>query len=278
MAVTPAPPGTFPLPSTLNRVPPEGARQASYRLVWANLLTAGGYSTVINLLPTFFTGQFSTPQSVYIDNSRCPYTFRITCDQTQYTLEVPGFSVGMYPLIGGQAPQYTCSLDWVDEIGGGYTSPTAVPAGSTRLFILNTPQPYFQHLLFDGISNTSFYSGNAASNQTWALLPQRNTLSQYYVVTSIFLSLFIGAALAATTEFDVNIFDLFSAVPQYSFWRESFLIRAGDVGVVWERNIVPATPWIVRTGGYGPHMVWAQNVTVPFILYYNSTYRLVTIQ
>jgi hypothetical protein len=125
-------------PITLDTVPKEGAKVWSFPIAWGATVPFG--TAQINLLSAFQSGQFTTPQAVYIDNGTCPYQVRLVCQETGLTVRVPPFAQGTYTLIMGNAPVFSAFLDFAPPffVLGGTAS--IITACTTRFYFLNVPR------------------------------------------------------------------------------------------------------------------------------------------
>ena len=127
------------LPVTLGTVPrpAEGSKMCQIPCEWAQVLSQSGndqYLLTINLLQQFNSGQFTTIQSAFIDNSQCQYPVIFTSQGTGQVLFIPAYTQGMYQLIVGPAPIFTAQLDI-----SGASFPIA-DAVTTNIWLLNTLQ------------------------------------------------------------------------------------------------------------------------------------------
>jgi hypothetical protein len=135
----PLPPGLSLLPSTSGVSPVEGSKVGVFPIAWANTTPFG--QSAINLLQQWQSGQFSAPQCVFIDNSTCPFTFTIMCNQTGHIIKVPPFTSGLFPLLSSQSPSYSLQLLFNNlNTLFGIQALTSI---TTTLYFLNTQQsPY----------------------------------------------------------------------------------------------------------------------------------------
>lgn len=136
--------------------------------------TTAGFIDQINLLSQFQTGQFTTCQSVYVDNQTVPEMVTLVCNETGFTVRVPPFAKGIYPLLCSTAPTFTLTLNLCADPDYGY----AYSACTTRLFFFNTQQGYFEDLPnFGGQNYNSYYNNFIFGGASGA--------AQAYVMTSI---------------------------------------------------------------------------------------------
>src|ERR1700733_7963911 len=78
----------------------EGSKGCSLQIYWQNIFNIVPTFPIvatINLLMQYKTGQFTTIQAVWIDNSTVPYPVTLTSLETQQSITVPPFYQGMYP-------------------------------------------------------------------------------------------------------------------------------------------------------------------------------------
>jgi hypothetical protein len=145
------------LPVTQDMLPglKEGSKICSLNVNWAFVISSlpripnQVFAGLINLLQQAQTGNFSTIQSVWIDNSTCPYPVTLVALETTQQIVVPAFHQGMYPIFANTSPvfsltlNYTLDANFAFTIGGIGTVPSTTQY-TTRLIFLNTPQRYFQ--------------------------------------------------------------------------------------------------------------------------------------
>lgn len=104
------------LPINYNTLPrdAEGSKFYQVTQVWdfdQQTPDPDGWTRVtINLLQAFQSGQFTTIQSVWIDNTQTPVPVTLTCAATQHVINVPAFSEGMYPLASATAPVFVLAM------------------------------------------------------------------------------------------------------------------------------------------------------------------------
>lgn len=145
------------LPVTQDMLPAarEGSKVCSLNVNWAFVIASlpripnQVFAGVINLLSQAQTGNFSTIQAVWIDNSTCPYPVTLVSLETTQQIVVPAFHQGMYPILANTSPVFTLTLNYALDpnfaftIGGIGTIPSTTQY-TTRLVFLNTPQRYFE--------------------------------------------------------------------------------------------------------------------------------------
>lgn len=118
------------LPVTLDTIPRphEGSKACLLSCAWTDATT----TQFFNLLQQFQSGQFTTVQACLVDNTPSQYPITIRCNDTGFVLVVPAYTQGMFPLLCGQQPGFTVTL----QTGG-----LAVGAVfTTSIWLLNTPQ------------------------------------------------------------------------------------------------------------------------------------------
>lgn len=126
----------YPSPVQIGTLPPEGSRAVAASILWNTVRQNNqGYVAQINLLTQYQSGQFTTVQSVWIDNLSNPWPliFSVT-EMTGQRIYVPANAVGLYPLIVPQAPIFTVQLLYTV---GVLTLPGVLPV--TNFSFLNTP-------------------------------------------------------------------------------------------------------------------------------------------
>ena len=171
---------TFVTPVTLDTIPKEGSRCYVARVQWASTYSYPPYGqTGISLLQPFQSGQFTSVQSVYVDNATVPYRVRLTCLETGLTIHVPPFSQGTYNLLTGNSPSFVAVLDGVTAYyANAYASSPSSLVGvnsacTTSFYFLNTPRSEGQRLLpslgmASGSAVSQFRLTNAANALTTA--------------------------------------------------------------------------------------------------------------
>lgn len=136
------------LPINYNTLPraEEGSKFYQVTQVWdfdqQTPDTDGWTRVTINLLQAFQSGQFTTIQSVWIDNTQTPVPVTLTCAATQHVINVPAFSEGMYPLASATAPVFVLAMGPTLNAQGN--PPTGTfnlrnYESTTRVSFFNTP-------------------------------------------------------------------------------------------------------------------------------------------
>lgn len=128
----------YPAPVQIDTDPPEGSRAVAATVVWSQVrLTNPGYVTQINLLSQYQSGQFTTIQSVWVDNLSNPWPIILAvAETTGQRIYVPGNAQGLYPLIVPQAPIFTVTL--LLSLNAGFTLAGVAPV--TNFSFLNVPR------------------------------------------------------------------------------------------------------------------------------------------
>jgi hypothetical protein len=199
---------TYPFPTNLETEPPpgQGSKVARYVLNWAAIFTGNasqGYVTTINLLQQFLSGQFTTIQAIYIDNSTNYYPVTIVAEDSGQSVTCGPFSEGMFPLVAANAAQFLVSLNVIPQPSGFVQA-----VGSTKLFFFNTPQkPFLSQQLGLG---TNFQTANGILG-TWGstaqILPALGP-NNYYAMSAFTLTAmtaFGGAGFAAAQSIGFRV-------------------------------------------------------------------------
>lgn len=128
----------YPAPVMLDVSPGEGSRAVAATIQWNSIRqTAPGYIANINLLAQFNSGQFTSVQSVWIDNLSNPWPIILAVSETTgQRIYVPGNAQGLYPLIVPFAPIFTVQL--LLSLNAGFTLAGILPV--TNLSFLNVPR------------------------------------------------------------------------------------------------------------------------------------------
>ena len=262
---------TFPFPTALGTLPPEGSKVAAVAINWPIVLAGGGgYTAVINLLQQYQSGQFVTVQSVYVDNSTNIFPVSIVCAESQQNLTVAPFSQAMLPLISSVASQYTVTLNVVP-----YPAGNTLPLGSTRLHFLNTPQKPFALQEIAGTTNFQTINGNVAGlTQSFQILPAL-AATQHYAISQFSATILAPAAYSSAQIVTAALQD--SGFGFYE-WRDSFYVTATMVGVLYSRQTLFPTPSMQFDGGSAINFVLSAYPAGTVQLTYQITYGVVTIQ
>lgn len=233
---------TYPMPAQIGTLPPEGSKQVTVSVAWANVFTAAaGFSTRINLLSQYQTGQFTSIQSAWIDNQTCPYECFLTVDDTQFRIRVPPFSAGMYPLVCGQAPSFTVLLNAFKDPA----TSTYLPTGSTKFTFLNTPEKPFETRELNFGSN--FIN---ATTQLNASVTAQNVLDApggnlHYAISGILITLCNQTDLTAYSLSPVYLRLGESGINPW--WQDIAYPPPSQAGVFYSQFVNLPTPIITRS-------------------------------
>jgi hypothetical protein len=275
----------YPFPTNSGTLPPEpeGSKVVSAGINWASVLAgSGGYSTVVNLLSQFLTGQFTTVQSVFVDNATNIFPVSVTCGETQQKIVCAPFSQGMFPLIGSAAAQYTVTLGVV-----AYPAGNTLPPGSTTLFFLNTPQvPWEQQQIAGGTNFQSIngvISGWAATTQILPALPA----AQHYAVSAFALTVMSGAASAVyATSAPLSLVLIDGSAVGFYLWRDG-IYAPTTPGLIYSKQTQFPTPSMQFFAGNplslgvlttGNSLTGGYPAAPGFYAVWEITYGVVTIQ
>lgn len=283
-------PITFPQPVLLGVRPPdrEGSKAVFYRIFWNDLANAQNtFVAKLNLLAQFQTGQFTTIQSVFVDNSTVPEMVTVTCDETGFSFTVPPFAKGMYPICSASTPSFTLTLnESADPVYGmAYTTCT------TKFAFFNTPQPYFESLPSSfGQNFNSYWTGLAfgpagAGSQTVALTGQGGGPGlaslgngKVYAFNSIDLVVISNAVFPAAGPTSVDLREQNASGP-FVRWRTGFLASSTVAQqIVYTRQQTFPTPLMQIDPSNDFALAMSQvpaagNVTV----FFHTTYSVLTI-
>lgn len=243
----------YPTPVTLDTLPHEGSKAIVVSLSWSL-----GIETIprqINLLAAFQTGQFTTPQTVIIDNRTVPYAVLVTCSETGLGWITPAFSQRIVPLLVGPSPTFTATLQQY-PIHGSF-----IAASTTRLYFLNTPRAPaafdYDPMLNFGFQNTTLDSALGAiittnilpalTNQAAALAVQR-----FYLLKSLNI-VFNSQTLVgypAVTTVQLSLGDVFSPV-----WRDMALAPAASLAPIYSKQT-----------DFNPPLILSGNAAIPLTI------------
>lgn len=270
---------TFPFPVTANANPPEGSKAVTVTVNWPGVFTAtaGGFSTIINLLSQFQSGQFVTVQSVYIDNSTCAYAVSLVCSETQARVIAAPFTIGMYPILVGPAAQFQVTIVALPS-----NAATLFPLGSTTFNFLNTPQRYFQS---QGIgTGANFLSQNiqislGSGTPTFVLLPQLSG-GQRYALTSAAITVVTAIGATAFPNLpSIIVVGINETASNVYLVRDSIYIPAASpTGVLYQRYFSFPTPVIqIGTAGLSITLSPSGNLSNNMQVQVGITYNVITI-
>lgn len=215
---------SYPFPLTLGVAPSEGSKGVSVSIPWATVVNPFS----INLLTQFQSGQFSTPQAVWVDNSSVPWPIVISCEQQQQNIWVPRFTQGMFPLIVGQAPIF--SVQQLTNSLGGNTNP---PLGTTQMTFLNGQQQPWQQPAQLSLYQWSSSIGSASSGVALQVLGVPGT-GFYRMINSVQLA--VGAATATTATQIVTI--TLGESGGSTFYTDLVSVASGTVGIFYRSGIL----------------------------------------
>lgn len=268
-----------PLPVEIGTVPGtvEGSKCVTATLAWDTIRSqTGAYVASLNLLSQFNTGQFTTVQAVYVDNLTVAYTLSIVCSGTGQRIIVPPFSSGMYPLIvGGNAPTLSLTLN---NSATGFIA-DALPAGTSTLQFLNTPQKSYETR--GGLNGSNFqcsgYSTSLPLNAANGLINLAGIgANDHIALNSLTLGIWASAAWPYN---EMNWVMLKDSIGGYTLWCDSFgASTTSTYGMAYHVNIIFPTPVITKTGGAGITISLMRYITGN--IYYDAafTYNILTIQ
>lgn len=233
---------TYPFPLTLGLNPPEGSKGVSVTIPW-NGGAANPYP--INLLTQFNSGNFSTPQSVWIDNSSVPWPMMIVAEQQQQNIMVPPFSQGVYPLVIGQAPIFQVSLISVTQ--GGNQSP---PLGTSNLTFFNVPQVAWQQpaklqlTQWVGVGLTNLTPNSYSANVILGPAPT----PYYREITSVMLSVGCSGATTAAQTVSIYLVETGFTTP---FFADMIQLPISSTGAWYRTSLVNFSnpPWLSENSG-----------------------------
>jgi hypothetical protein len=238
----------FPQPIQLGQAPPpgEGPKSVAININWQNVFnTTGAFVQPVNLLSQFQSGQFSTVQSVYVDNQTCPEMVTIVCSDTGQQIRVPPFAKGTYPVLCSQTPEFTITLNLAfDPVTGN-----AFSNCSTRLFFLNIAQPYFEAAPQDFGQNFNHYSSTLAFGGSTLTVPLGGSPGsgmialgnrQNYAINSLSLSIIAGIAYSAATAVQVSLLEIGAQIS--ILWTAVFEAPGGTTGDLFSEQTVFPTP------------------------------------
>lgn len=189
----------------------EGSKTCYIKVAWAQTFVSSTPGVInINLLQQYQTNQFTAIQSVYINNTTCPYQVTLQCNETGFVITVPPFTQGMYPLLSSSAPTFLAVLSYKADDESGQIIRTC----STTFHFLNTPQGRYQFSLpnygnnfsnnSNAISLTNLANANPANATFYWLtgfpITQNIGANSYVLITSLTVQATqYGSYSAATT-------------------------------------------------------------------------------
>src|SRR5579862_9896707 len=251
--VDPLPSQNFPIyPVNIDRLPrlAEGSKSLFVPISWIQVFNAvtPGSPTLptrliasLNLLSQYNTGQFTTVQAIYIDNSTCCYPITVVSLETGQQINVNPFTRGMYPIFASVAPAFIITLEF-------FQTPNYLQAygnqnlGTTRVTFLNTPQKYFEST-YTGTPLNYNFSGQATVASTPVLFTDNigtfgnglqfvdgNTLKR---IQQIYVTLFPTTAFAAITSVPLAFFEISPTLGNIIHWQVQFAAPVGQVSQVF---------------------------------------------
>jgi hypothetical protein len=232
---------TFPAPLTLGTIPPEGSKGVRVTVNWDSpqVNVALGYSFPINMLAQYQSGQFTSVQAIFVDNSNVPFAVQINCEGIGQAIWVPPFSQGMFPIFVSQAPIFTVNL----QVLG---APGTLLKSSTDVTFLNTPQSYYVNTQppFGNGFGTLLVTAFLTTTNFVNILPP--LMSQRYLISGVQITLSTLTGWPTTQFVPVTLSeDAGSSSP--IFWEDAFLAIANTPTLY--SKFVPFTPAFMPTIG-----------------------------
>lgn len=151
---------TYPLPVTIESVPSpqEGAKAVCMQFYWG--VNAAPLSFTINLLSQYQSGQFTTVQSVFVDNRTVPFDVLLTALDTGQRVFVRAFAYGWYHVLVSRHPEFTLQLLYNQRPGA-----TPLLACTTNVQFMNVvarsfnTEQVFPTSLLDSVATQSGETG-----------------------------------------------------------------------------------------------------------------------
>lgn len=273
-----SPSATFPAPILLGTLPDarEGSKCVTLNINWQN----AGTRIPVNLLSQFQSGAFTAIQAIYVDNSTCANACEIYCQETGQVVIVPGFTVGMYPLLTNTAPQFVLTTLWVSAGG----SPLYIQS-TTSFYFLNTPQNYFQSslpllgmgtgsvaalatILTGGARSLVINGGGGAPNDG-----SGRTTGWYMVLNAMTLSLSPSnsGAFAGTTQMIVRLSESPNGSGGTVRWSDIIVVAQGTNTTFYRRDVIWPTGLRMFTPG---NSWWIDVDVVPGLFGYLAAINL----
>lgn len=226
-------------PVTLDTLPraAEGSKALLIVQRWNDPSLAGGILATYNLLQQFQSGQFTTIQSVWIDNGTNLQPVVLTALETGQTIRVAALTQGMFPIVSGVAPVFTLALE----------STVFVSAATTRIMFFNTPQRYFVQPSPPVISSIGNNSGGFSAPATPALFFVGGVFgpNNYIALTGFQLSLSMTAGAVWAGNTPVTIIMALNGV---QVWSDVFNCTAASFGMVYSKAVgfpAPTAPQLL---------------------------------
>jgi hypothetical protein len=249
----------------------EGSKGCALQVYWNNIFAILPTFPIvqnINLLLQYNTGQLTTIQAVWIDNSTVPYPVTLLANETGQTINVPAFWQGMYPIFASTAPVFTLILNIMPDPNYGQS----IGACTTKLIFLNTPQRYFAK--YAAIAAPFTYSNNitltAAGTPVMlgALgtggigLVSTGSTTIYYRFFAADFAVILGSAASASGIMNIQLREQgHSSVPFIRALLQWINVSASTQGIVWSRELVwpdggllqydPLNSWFLMAAGAG---------------------------
>ena len=274
MSATNQPTVTFPFPTTLGTVPREGSKYATITIDWQ---ATGGWPNgivPINLLAQFQSGQFTTVQSVIVNNSTNGFGVVLSELESGQTVHVGPFKIGRYPLICGPSPEFTVAA--LGTSPGGYS-------GSTQFFFLNTPVANLSESRLEGPALQ--FSNSLSLNATTPLQINLGIQPTFQAsFRSMDLSLVVPGGLSAAANGVISFYEQDTNSPpghdssSTVFWTGPWFGAAGVVNgqPIYQRQVLFPGGAVQRFPG-NPLWLYTTGTTALFA-YLTLTYTILTIQ
>jgi hypothetical protein len=207
------------IPITQGVAPSEGSKAGVFQVNWGTTNPFGTFN--INLLAQYQSGQFTVVQSVYIDNTTCPYQVTLMNQQTRQILRIPPFTKAMYPILSGVNPSYVATLNSVADP----VSNTTLKNCSTSFFFTNSPCSPFEYRLPD-------YGNNFANVSTGATFTSANTNTITQIVPP----------QSANTHILINSI-IITIVTDSTMSGENLVVTLAEMGTSQNGGPPSATTW-----------------------------------
>lgn len=234
------------LPVKLGLLPPERELSKTYAITqrWNDPNLVNGVATY-NLLQEYQSGQFTTIQAIWIDNSTNSLAVRFTCLETGFTINVGPFTQGMYPLASNVAPIFTLSQP-----------ATVANSASTKFIVFNTPQRYFVQsnvTVFDGGAVNVDAPFNGAGIDT-NFITNSNPATIFFRMKAFQLSIrmITGGPWGGNQSVTLQLKDNASVV-----WADTFNVTAASFGTLFDKAFQFPTP----TNPTLNNDIWSLNVS-----------------
>ena len=215
----------------------ENSKAAYLSIYWKAVHDAtGGFYAVINLLQQYQTGNFTTVQAVWIDNSTAPYEFVLNCLETTQTIRVAPFTMGMFPIFASTSPTFGATLNGLADPVYGLLNTDC----TTEIFFLNTPQRYVVIPQPTYGQNWSQYTYGKVVNVAGAVPLvgitgnglQNIGYPFYYTITSCSVTIMLTTALTANWSTGFQLQEI-SSGPPFIRYDERHYSLSGALGVVY---------------------------------------------